>query len=483
LAEGEGNRVGTMTHVISADGSKVYWTAVTDPEGNTGAGQIFLRINPGAEESASGACDEDGKACTIKVSGTKSPAEARFWAASADGSKALFEVVQGPLAGTLFEFNAESGTSRQLARKSLGYVGGAEDLSIVYFVSEEKLAGTTGATAGQPNLYVEQEETPKFIATLSALDANKGAQALSDVSPQAVFHIARATPDGRTLAFLSTNPLTGYDNTDATSQTRCGLREGSNEGICDSEVFLYRVSGESLVCVSCNPTGALPEGRSGLMVGESQVPFRVSGNLTLPTTQLYTPRNVSDSGERVFFDSYGPLVSRDTNGKEDVYEWEAAGSAAACEANGAETYAPKAEGCISLISSGESSSDTEFLDADSTGANAFFDTNASLLPQDPGLYDVYDARVNGGFPQPTPVAGCEGEACQGPLSPPVDATPGSSTYNGPGNLKEKRPASKHKKANKKKQKKHKKKTKKHKKKAKRKSGANGKKANRNRRNG
>jgi hypothetical protein len=151
------------------------------------------------------------------------------------------------------------------------------------------------------------------------------------------------------------------------------------------------------------------------------------------------------------------LVPRDTNGREDVYEWEA-GSAAECEADGAEAYVPSSGGCLSLISSGESSSDSEFLDADTSGANAFFNTNASLLPQDPGLFDVYDARIGGGFPQPTTSPVCEGEACQGPANPPNDPTPSSSTFNGFGNVKEKKPAAKQKKKqNKKKQKKGKKK--------------------------
>ena len=48
-------------------------------------------------------------------------------------------------------------------------------------------------------------------------------------------------------------------------------------------------------------------------------------------------------------------------------------------------------GCISLISSGASAEDSQFMDADDSGDNVFFTTEASLLPQDPGLVDVYDA--------------------------------------------------------------------------------------------
>ena len=54
------------------------------------------------------------------------------------------------------------------------------------------------------------------------------------------------------------------------------------------------------------------------------------------------------------------------------------------------------------------------------------------------MADVYDARINGGFPaQPSPTLACEGEACQGPLAPPNDPTPGSSSFEGAGNVVEK----------------------------------------------
>lgn len=472
VGEGEANRIGSVTHAMSVDGSRIYWTAIADKF--KGSGTVYLRQNPGAEQSASGGCDEAERACTIKVSGTKSSAGALFRAASADGSTALYEFVEGNLAGNLYEFEADTGTSSLVAKKSLGYVAGSEDLSVFYFVSEEKLADTTGATKGQPNLYSMQEGSPTFIATLSRLDASTDPRHLSNVSPQAVFNIARATPDGRTLAFLSTNSLTGYDNTDAASPLPCGVSEGSKEGICDAEVYLYRVGSESPVCVSCNPTGAQPEGRRDLRVGGTkQIPYTIAGNLTVRTTQLYTPRNLSPDGRRLFFDSYSSLLPRDTNGKQDVYEWEAAAGAAECQAMGAERYVASSQGCLSLISSGESSADSEFLDADESGRNAFFVTNASLLPQDPGLYDVYDARVEGGFPQPEVVAACEGEACQGPFSPPTDPTPASSSFNGPGNFQPKSTA-------KKKHKKHKKKQKQRKK---QKAGRDNKKANRDGRNG
>jgi hypothetical protein len=133
---------------------------------------------------------------------------------------------------------------------------------------------------------------------------------------------------------------------------------------------------------------------------------------------------ISDDGTRVFFNSFDALVAEDTNGMQDVYEWEEQGTGG-CQ---------KADGCISLISSGESPKDSEFIDSSPTGRDVFFTTAGSLLPQDPGLIDVYDAREGGGFPQPVAPAACEGEACQSPPSPPNPSTPASSSYNGPANV-------------------------------------------------
>ena len=64
------------------------------------------------------------------------------------------------------------------------------------------------------------------------------------------------------------------------------------------------------------------------------------------------------------------------------------------------------------------------IDATPSGSDVFIKTASSLLPQDPGLVDIYDAREGGGLPlPPPPPPPCEGEACQGPLNPPNDADP------------------------------------------------------------
>jgi hypothetical protein len=115
----------------------------------------------------------------------------------------------------------------------------------------------------------------------------------------------------------------------------------------------------------------------------------------------------------------------DTNGRtEDVYEWEPDGLGSCGQT----------AGCVFMISSGTSTSPSNFLGADPSGENAFFTTRERLVGEDTDdLLDVYDARVNGGFATLTPPQ-CSGTGCQGvPGAPPIFATPSSVTFNGVGN--------------------------------------------------
>ena len=129
------------------------------------------------------------------------------------------------------------------------------------------------------------------------------------------------TPDGRFLLFASSRELTGYNTLTAPSAIcyQTGS-QGSNNGHCE-EIYRYDAEaaahGEaSLVCVSCDPSGAPPVSpaqfaRSAL-VGADSAPVRA----------------ISDDGSMVFFDTADPLVSQDSNGTLDVYEWEADGTGA-----------------------------------------------------------------------------------------------------------------------------------------------------------
>jgi hypothetical protein len=176
------------------------------------------------------------------------------------------------------------------------------------------------------------------------------------------------------------------------------------------EIYLYDSSTGRLICASCNPAGA---------------PMKYGAAIKSPSTRsarssfwhnAYPQRNLSDHGQ-VFFETADSLLPSDVNGRRDVYEY--------------------ASGHLSLISSGTAESGSYFLDASPDGSNVFFATPQQLLRQDDDtLYDYYDARVGGGFPQPQPPGPpCSGEGCKGsPGQGPNTAVPGTEAVGG-GNVR------------------------------------------------
>jgi NHL repeat-containing protein len=388
-------------------------------------------------------CAEPEKACTVPVSEGDN---AFFWAASPDGSAALYsegDFEKGE--ATLHEFRLEGPggepVRRVVAEDVRGVAGNSEDLSRVYFASEEALpeAGQNSedeeAQAGEPNLYLQDGETLRFVATLiegdlGIAEAGGAGMAYDVASGIPFFRATRATPDGSRLAFQSRTPLTGFDNTD------------TNTGEPAVEVYLYEVGGE-LTCVSCNPSGARPSGQ------ELEIPYMPRGVGTgtdvfaaawIPTWEhpLHASNVLSEDGQRLFFNSYDALLPRDTNGAMDVYEWEEAGKGSCDEED--PNYSPQNGGCLYLISSGDSPHESEFWEATPDGEDVFFTTASSFAPGDPGLVDLYDARAGGGIPFEPPPVECEGEACASPPPPPEFGAPASSTYSGPEN--EGKPAAK-----------------------------------------
>jgi DNA-binding beta-propeller fold protein YncE len=424
--------LGSLDHAVSRDGSRVYWTSSNDA---SGTGTIYLRQHPEREQSeiVAGACTEPAKACTAPVSAS---GNAFFWTAAADGSKALYSEGKD-----LYEFDLrraeDSQPPRPVAGNVRGVAGASDDLSRVYLVSTDVLGGAQQnnegdeAVAGQPNLYLEEGGRFTFIATLIEGDLGAGEpdanfSAYNVIAQDSHGRSSRVTPDGARIVFQSRAPLSGYENTDA------------NSGKPAVEVFTY-VAGGQLRCVSCNPSGARPSGRElrfPYNIRDEDLLTKVVAAAWIPTWEqpLYASNVLSEDGERIFFNSNDALVPRDTNGVQDVYEWEAAGKGSCDLAD--PSYFPRNGGCLHLISSGGSPFESVFWGASPDGEDVFFTTEASLLPQDPGLVDLYDARVDGGFPQPSLPAPCEGEACQSPPPPPGFGTPSSAGYSGPGSTRQ-----------------------------------------------
>jgi hypothetical protein len=389
-----------VTNAMSADGNVTYWSASKTSEV---MGRIYARVNSSE---------------TRKVSETETTKASRFWGASESGRSALFEVEDPETAKNrdLYLYSLDTESSSLVAGKVIGVAAMSEDLSRIYFVSEEVLPGTSGATPNAPNLYLDEEGGDTFIATLAADDVVLGRgtdPALnSNVSVRPVFHVAAATEDGARLVFISTEPLTGFDNIDA------------NSGEPDSEVFTYDATTHKLSCASCAPSNARPEGQLVEAQGNTGRTQWTAATVPAGETQLYTPRALAGGGSKLFFTSYASLLPRDTDGVADVYEWEAPGSSDSCKTESSPAFSVVNGGCLFLISTGMSNRPSEFVDSGASGRDVFFTTEDGLVPQDPGLVDVYDAREGGGFEPPLakPLP-CVGEACQAFPQVPVSPSP------------------------------------------------------------
>lgn len=473
----ESGGVRIARHAISSDGRLVVFSAAElDASKEHRIGEhLYLRdmarqetIKLDVPEAGCGIC----KAGSLPI----------FQTASADDSRIFFTdsqpLTQSSGTSDLYECQIEEPEEGALSCKlsdltpggdALGLVAGAsEDGSAIYFTANGKLttqlspgkeaavAGDCGGKTetGKPesetapqscNLYERVGGQTKLVAVLSGADfpdwslregQTGGLRALT----------GRVSPDGRYLAFSSRRALSGYDNRDEAS------------GKPDQEIFLYDSSANggqgSLICASCNPSGGRPHGvlyerinteEGGLAGGSGIWPNSAWIAASAPSWSainvnqgfaLQQARYLSDAG-RLFFNSPDALVPNDTNGTEDVYEYEPLG-VGDCEEVKA-TFVSSAGGCVALISSGTAKEESAFLDASESGDDAFFLTGQRLWPNEDldSSLDVYDAHVCTDSPclsEPSPPpAACEGDACQSPGQPPQIQTPGSLTYQGPGN--------------------------------------------------
>jgi DNA-binding beta-propeller fold protein YncE len=382
----EGAASADLSRVVSANGLRVFWTDLKN-------GNLYVREDPASS---------DAKTVQINAGVAGS---ARFWTASADGSKVFFtkgkRYLTGQADGELYEYDLEDGQTTDLTPgvEVASVIGASESGEYLYYVDSSY------------KLYLWHDGVATFIAALSGADG--GEEAGTPIRPYAQpagdwytslgERTAQVTPNGGALEFMSNGnlPAVGYPH---------GVPSERLE-----EVYVYEAEdGGKLFCVSCSPSGESPP--LGDYSAAAFVPVSWQGT--------YQPKVISSDGGRVFFDSAEPLVSQDTNGKLDVYEWERDGTGSCGESMG----------CIYLLSGGQSGSSSWLLGASASGDDVFLASRAPLVAGDPyDAFAVYDARV-GGVQPPTPPA-CSGTGCQGvPPAPPIFATPASTTFAGVGNF-------------------------------------------------
>ncbi|MGA9283956.1 MAG: fibronectin type III domain-containing protein [Solirubrobacteraceae bacterium] len=440
--------------VVSPDGSRIFWTDLNrevTPEDPAGTTRLFVRENDARPQSPlgpKGECTIAADACTVQVDAAQGGPGAggggQFWLANGDGSRVFFtdesQLTAGSTAGPgepdLYEYDLDTGRLSDLtvARAGShagvqGLVGASEDGSYVYFVADGVLAQGANAqgkeaVAGQPNLYLSHGGATTFIVTLSSGDDNIYPSMYQEhehgdwvVEPGE--RTAQVSSNGQAVVFMSRLALTGYDSYGSTGGSRALGAEFEDL----PEVFVYEAGTGRLSCASCSSSGNPPASSTYIWEDEynSYVPWAGTGTSVGVTSPL---RFMNATGTRVFFLTNQPLVSQDTNSYQDVYEWENDGSGGCAQAGG----------CVAPISSVGSPGAAFFVDASVSGDDVFFEQRTSLVPlaRDETV-KLYDARVNGGFPETS--LGCSGTGCQGvPPAPPIFATPASTTFSGVGNF-------------------------------------------------
>jgi hypothetical protein len=446
-------------NAVSTDGNTVFFTArPAGYEACKGSGppveELFARVDnglPGAHTVAiSEPSREDCAGCDTEE---KVLANAHFEGASADGSKAFFTTKQPLLGGdtstNIYEYDFNAPAGERVIRVSAGDSTvsnpaaevvqinegrspmSSEDGSHVYFIANGLLTRTPNgegeaAEKGAENLYAFERDAQfpagriAFVAGLSKRDVSTSFNQISD-SLSGLLWSPDVTPDGGFLVFASDRDLTPDD----TSTAR--------------QIFEYDAQTGSLVRVSIGQDGFNHDGnvsarfyRSGEAENDASIvsPSSDWGSEYDPSAYS-TALSVSADGSYVFFQSTVGLTPQALN-QQVIAQTE----------NGEPIYANNVyeyhAGRVSLISDGQDiahsggASVVELLGGDMSGGDVFFTTADRLVGQDTDTnVDIYDARIDGGFPAPAQPFSCSGEACQGPLSAaPTLLSPGSELQAG-----------------------------------------------------
>lgn len=383
---------------FSADGSRVYFETQPNDEcgapfglyeRNRDAGTTTL-IDPGANgyDSYMVRATPDGRSAIFVTAGALDPADTNSdldvyrWDEEAGASSCLTCVVA----------DADLDPSEPAVMVS-------DDFSHVYFESPKQLIPGLGQPDGS-NIYSLSEGTIRFVT--AARGSLKNNPLYYGIEP-----IAELSTDGNVLVFKA------YPDLSVTSDEvdeRCPDAEGGNPGEPCLQLYRYDNRDGSVECVTC-----VQGGRTATSVANRY------GSLAKSDFRL------SDDGGTLAFVTGNRLLSRDVNNSTDVYEWH--------------------DGKTSLISDGVSDFPASAFGLPAVrgvtagGRDVFYsivDPGRTGYEQD-GVGNLYDARVDGGFPVPTAPVHCSEESCQGPLqAAPGLRQAGSAELHGAGNRKDKR---------------------------------------------
>jgi hypothetical protein len=337
-----------------------------------------------------------------------------------------------------------------------GVVRSSSDGSHVYFVAKGRLtlAPSAGgpqscgpakdiqnaghcAEQGEENLYAVDTNSGKvkFVATLQSSEAERAVtdEALwgadvgtcggvlnksqgpvaCDTNVERAARKAQTTPDGEFLVFSSFVKLAGAPN--GALPTRAVYRYDFQSGAltwishdvpgfhpsneeCEAEFVKNKeeVKGkEAHANTFCSSEVAGVEGRTiGGMADANDYGRAISNN-----------EEGKHDGEDIIFSTRAKLAPQDEGVRlSNVYLWHCSSP---CEH-------PQTEGTVAMISPGHAAGSANeergtpgYSSMSASGSDIFFTTPTELVGQDKDeLTDVYDARIDGGFPAPTASAGC-----------------------------------------------------------------------------
>lgn len=381
----------TVRNAISADGSRIFFTSKIPGAAGADPFHLYVRI--------------DGERTVLLSESAHSeprpaPTAVIFAGATADGTKAYFTTTgrltddatgsgpflyeaslpQGATSSTLtLVGGVDHPVAQSVGSRTIPQVAVADDGSRVYWASNDD--------GGTIFVYDAATRTTKVAAR------GTGTARLQTYLDSTVYSpgYADLNSDGSRLVFLTSADLVAED-------TYAG-----------TQVYAYDAVAEKLELISKGPSAPATFNAEFL----NDTPDVLWSQRSAPDANF-----VSDDGSLIFFETDAGLVPQDTNGVKDVYR--------------------SKDGAVELVTDGISPGVSYLLGASADGSSVFFMTQNDLLPQDgDDSWDVYTARVGGGFPPPPAREPCVGDACQAPPTPawflPVPAT---SIFSGAGNTED-----------------------------------------------
>ena len=406
-SDGAGNAEPALSNVISADGSKIFFSGrPTATVLGTACNRATYPLKVFARVDGQHTVELSATEC-VRVGCSTSSGNATYQSASRDGSRVVFrsndQLADSDVDSTsdLYIYDFAKPAGHHLTQASAGDAtnptpgaGAAvrgitklsEDGSRVYFVAGGVLTtspNSAGQTAllGGNNLYLYEPATNKtsFIGRLDAADSGLWGVTIAQKTAEL------SNSSGDVLVFTSKAQLTPSDTDTA------------------RDVYRYDAATAQLVKVS---------------------PGSTADDATTPNTESSTqskvlPRHVSSDGSRIVFWTVAALSPADVNGKGDVYQW--------------------SNGDVELVSDGQDPNGVGVFSYSiaADGNQVAFDTSRRLVPEDgDDTVSAYVARTGDDIiRQPDVTPHCTGDPCQGPDTPkPFTWDPAPPADGGAGNV-------------------------------------------------